>query len=45
MFSDHIPYLQEINAKIDYKDLNPIIPGIIDTILENKESEFWTKLI
>ena len=45
MFSDKIPYLLEINAKIEYKDLNPIIPGIIETILEDKESEFMTKLI
>jgi hypothetical protein len=45
MFSEKVPYLLEINAKIEYKDLNPIIPGIIETILEGKESEFMTKLI
>ena len=45
MFSDKIPYLLEINSKIEYKDLNPIIPGIIETVLEDKESKFMTKLI
>ena len=46
MFSNKKPYLLEINAKISIGGHNYlIIPGIIETILDDKESEFMTKLI
>jgi hypothetical protein len=45
MFSNKKPYLLEINAKTGLKDTNIIIPGLVQTILENKENEYFTKLI
>jgi len=46
MFSNKKPYLLEINAKIGMSGHNYlIIPGLLQTILDDKESEFMTKLI
>jgi len=46
MFSNKKPYLLEINAKISIGGHNYlIIPGLLETILDDKESEFMTKLI
>jgi len=45
MFSNKKPYLLEINAKTGLKDTNLIIPGLLQTILENKENKYMTKLI
>jgi hypothetical protein len=42
MFSNKKPYLLEINAKTGLKDTNIIIPGLVQTILENKENEYST---
>lgn len=45
IFSNKHAYLLEINDKIGYKTAGPIIPGIIDTVLLNKDNEYFTKLI
>jgi len=45
MFSNKEPFLIEINAKTGLKDCNLIIPGLISTILHNKENEYFTKLL
>jgi glutathione synthase/RimK-type ligase-like ATP-grasp enzyme len=45
MFSNKKAYVLEINSKIGYGGQNPIIPGIIETVLENKENKHFTKLI
>jgi hypothetical protein len=45
MFSNKQSYLLEINAKTGLKDCNLIIPGLISTILDNQENEYFTKLI
>jgi hypothetical protein len=46
IFSNKKPYLLEINAKTGMGGHNYlIIPGLLQTILDDKESEFMTKLI
>jgi hypothetical protein len=45
IFSNKHAYLLEINDKIGYKTAGPIIPGIIETVLLNKDNEYFTKLI
>jgi hypothetical protein len=45
MFSNKHTYLLEINSKIGTKSISPIIPGIIETVLEGKENKYFTKLI
>ena len=45
MFSNKEPFLLEINAKTGLKDCNLIIPGLISTILHDKENEYFTKLL
>ena len=45
MFSNKKAYVLEINSKIGYGGQNPIISGIIETVLENKENKYFTKLI
>lgn len=45
MFSNKKAYLLEINAKIGLTGANIIIPGLVQTILENKENKYMTKLI
>jgi len=45
MFSNKEPFLLEINAKTRLKDCNLIIPGLISTILNDKENQYFTKLL
>jgi len=45
IFENKKPYLLEINAKMSLKGRVSIIPGIIETVLENKESKYFIKLI
>jgi len=45
IFENKQPYLLEINSKMSLKGRISIIPGLLQTILDDKESEFMTKLI
>lgn len=45
IFENKKPYLLEINAKMSLKGRISIIPGIIETVLENKENKYFTRLI
>ena len=44
MFEKKHTYLLEINQKTGLKDTELIIPGIIETVLDNKKNEYFTKL-
>ena len=45
LFSKKKAYVLEINSKIGITDQEVIVPGIIETVLENKENKYFTKLI
>jgi len=45
IFENKHPYLLEINLRTGLKETNSIIPGVISTVLNNEENEYFTKLI
>jgi glutathione synthase/RimK-type ligase-like ATP-grasp enzyme len=44
IFENKHPYLLEINSKMGLKGRISIIPGIIETVLESKENEYFYKI-
>jgi len=45
IFENKHPYLLEINLRTGLKETNSIIPGVLKTILDNQENEYFTKLL